>query len=453
VIESFAVNWIAENYKWLFDGLGAVAVVALIGWIWRLLAPHSKAVTDRAPHVIRTPSKNMGRISFDYLPASPLDNGWRLALKDKPLRQASASADRPGGITIKIDDAIDINVEKYQRLCNRVLFAAKLSDRSYAYAKVRLVSTDGQMTVKDAWIACDTGDKPPRKVSPNEWVVYRKPGGDGWASFDLSLPNEVSQTLGQTGDLRFSELLGFRLRGTMSISPIDLYRDDPPDMSTDQIVGTRSSRRVPWSRSDKIGAWSVAVTLLAIIVGLAIPEVRRFLGLERPVTVQNPPLSAVPAPATAEPAKLLVAQVAKDIRELRQQNHVFRLADSESDKDFAEIPVNSYGFVGSPELVYRSSSDKYSVDANADALDFEIQKLADGSGLLLGYVGPETFELLREGMRAKSNFTLYSGAWKDAPNLVAIPISGLKYSRSRILRVEGGQRKPIRVAALDCAVH
>jgi hypothetical protein len=450
VIESFAVNWIIENYKWLFDGLGAVALVALIRWTRRFLAEHSNAAKDHTPDVVRMPSKKMGKISFDYLPASPLDNGWRLALNDKPLRQASASADRPGGLTIKIDDAIDIDVEKYQRLCNRVLFSAKLSHDSYAYAKVRLVSTNSQPTETDAWLACDIGDKPPRKVSSHEWVVCRKPGDGGWANFDLSLPNEVSQTLGQAGDLRFSELLGFRLRGTLSISPIDLYRDDPIDMSTDQMVGTRSFGREPWSRSDKIAACSVVVAALAIIVGVIVQYVRRPADSAAPTAMQGPPQSSPPQSRDPGSQKRLIAQVAKNVAEMRARNRVNPLAESESEKDFAEIPVNSYGFVEPPDLIYRPSAEKLSIDANAYDFAFEIHKLGDGSGLLLGYVGPETFGRLSEGILAGSNFVLYSEPWKDAPSLVAIPVSGLKYLRSRFLRVGGDHRK---VLALDCAAN
>jgi hypothetical protein len=82
-------------------------------------------------------SNEMGEISFSYLPASPLDNGWRLALKDKPAFKHSVPPDRPDGLSIRADDAIDYDVAKYQRICNRVEFTANLSEHSYAYAQSR----------------------------------------------------------------------------------------------------------------------------------------------------------------------------------------------------------------------------------------------------------------------------------------------------------------------------
>jgi hypothetical protein len=452
VIECFAVKWIGENYKWLFDGLGGVVLVAFLGWLWRTLSSHSNRVPDLAQDIVRIPSKEMGSISFSYLPASPLSNGWRLALGDKPLRQASASTERLGGLTIQMDDAIDIDVAKFQRLCNRVLFAAKLSDKSYAYAKIRLASTASQTIYRDVWIACDIGDRLPRQESTEEWVIYRKPDGDGWANFDLSLPDEVGRTFGQTDEFRFSELLGFRLRGSMSISPIDLYRADPPDSSGDQRDSTEDTRRRPPSRSHEI-TWLVGIMVLAVGVGFFIRESRGPSDQEHPVKVQSPSQSPPPQSPTAEPNKLLVAQTAKDFRELRQQNHVSRLADSESGKAFAEIPANSFGYVSSPELVYMSSTGGLSIGADGFVLDFEIQKLGDGGGLLVGFVGAETFQRLREGVPTRTDMTLYSAAWKDAPNLVAVPVNGLKYSRSRVLHVEGVQHKPVKVVALDCAVQ
>src|ERR1700687_3102592 len=29
------MNWLSENYKWMFDGIGAAALIGLIAWLWR----------------------------------------------------------------------------------------------------------------------------------------------------------------------------------------------------------------------------------------------------------------------------------------------------------------------------------------------------------------------------------------------------------------------------------
>jgi hypothetical protein len=66
-------------------------------------------------------------------------------------------------------------------------------------------------------------------------------------------------------------------------------------------------KKVPWNRNDRLAAAGVAVALLAIIVGLLFPEVRRKLGLEKPAptTVSLPqaqvPKSELPAPEIPNP--------------------------------------------------------------------------------------------------------------------------------------------------------
>lgn len=395
-------------------------------------------------------SDEMGRISFTYLPASPLANGWRLALKEKPRLNVSVPPDRPQGLTIDADDAIDCDVEKYQRVCNQIEFCAKFSEQSYAYAKVRLVSKDGQSVSREAWIACDVGVRAPRRVSNAEWVIYRKPENDGWTKFDLSLPEEVSRTFGQGEGLQFSELLGFRLRGSLSITPIVLRHDD----SSSKADGTAPEppTRKRWTRGEKIGMWSIVIAILSLIAAFTVPEVRRILKLDRTLTqpAAQPP---IPSPiATEEAEHPLYAQVAKDFRELRQQNHVAGLEDSESGKTFVEVPANSYGFADALDFTKKLSHD-VNMNSRGSTYNFEVQKLSDGTGLIIGYVGPETLEHLREGIHAKSALTIYSDSWKDAPNVIAVPISRLSCSRTRILVVASEKHKNTAVSALDCEVR
>lgn len=192
------------------------------------------------------PAIDMGRISFDYLPASPLSNGWRLALPERLTFSFSKPLDRLDGVAIKAEDAIDYNVEKHQRVCNRVEFSAKLSEHSYVYARIGLVSADGLSVSRQGWITCDSGNKLPRRESRDEWVISRIPEPGGWTKFDLSLPDEVAQTFGKADAQQFDELLGFRLRGCLSISPIKLYRQelsqrDKAESTFDQLL--KSARK------------------------------------------------------------------------------------------------------------------------------------------------------------------------------------------------------------------
>lgn len=172
----------------------------------------------------------VGEIPFEYVPAaSPLHKGWTLAGPSAtPSFSRSAPPNGGGGLTMETEskNAVDYKLEKYQRASNRLRFMAKMSDDAHVYARIQLVSTGTLTASKTGWIACDIGDRPPKKLVGDEWVICRKPRQQGWALFDLSLPDEVGRTFGSDEGLKFAELLAIRLRGTLSISTIKLFRDD-----------------------------------------------------------------------------------------------------------------------------------------------------------------------------------------------------------------------------------
>jgi hypothetical protein len=67
-------------------------------------------------------------------------------------------------------------------------------------------------------------------------------------------------------------------------------------------------KKTPWTRNDRIGAAALAVALIACASAFVIPEVRQFVGLEKPAAIQAPaqvPTSATPstvAPSEATPS-------------------------------------------------------------------------------------------------------------------------------------------------------
>ena len=171
--------------------------------------------------------EKIGDIRFSY-PVSPVDQGWELAAGSETSQLVfSAPAEYPFGLTISAtpNQAIDYNVPKDLKIGNRVRFETRLSDGAYVYARVQLTSRDARRVSKVGWIACGVGDKPAKKISDVEWLIYRMPRDNGWTLFDLSLPEEVSNShFGQQEGLRFYELVTIRLRGTLSVSPIEFYR-------------------------------------------------------------------------------------------------------------------------------------------------------------------------------------------------------------------------------------
>jgi len=177
-----------------------------------------------------------------------------------------------------------------------------------------------------------------------------------------------------------------------------------------------------WSRSDKLAVTGI---LFAILIGIGAyfgPEVRRAIRLDKPTN----------AAVTAPP--VLTAITAKNLNELRRQNRVECIKATEAEKTLAEIPAGSYGFAYGSYLVLRYTADEIKLKPGnrAGPFDiFEVHKLHDGARLAVFYVGPETIDRLRSGVPVGEKLTLYSDAWQGAPNLVALPLSGIKCSRDR----------------------
>lgn len=117
-----------------------------------------------------------------------------------------------------------------------------------------------------------------------------------------------------------------------------------------------------------------------------------------------------------------------DLRRLmRRKNSVEELRSSPT--RFSEAPPGSYGFIAakhlglalitqSPDLVLEgiaSSSDAY-----------EIHKLGDGSGLLVGFMGNEVVSQIKPNERPKNiRMSLYSNASDTSPLIVAVPLEKL----------------------------
>jgi hypothetical protein len=177
------------------------------------------------------PAVLLSELRFDR-PGSPMDQ-WHFTSDDATNKTApifSAPDESPGGLRMTAPGThhIDLKVEAKEQRCNRLLFRTKPRGdcpESYVYANVRAASSDGKLA-KAVWIACDVGDKTPATHGPDECIIFRTQSPDGWATFDLSLPEEILRSpFGKQG-LRFAELLGIRVRGSISVSPIGFYLEN-----------------------------------------------------------------------------------------------------------------------------------------------------------------------------------------------------------------------------------
>ena len=113
-----------------------------------------------------------------------------------------------------------------------------------------------------------------------------------------------------------------------------------------------------------------------------------------------------------------------------------KLASSTSRVRFSQAPTGSFGFIvpkllglalvtQSPDLAI----DRMSPSANA----YEIHKLADGSGMLVGFMGMEIVSQVAPTERPKSiRIALHSKPSDKAPHIVAVPLIKLAADRMPI---------------------
>jgi hypothetical protein len=201
-----------------------VLVLVLIG-----ILLHA-AIEARQPST--TAQAKIFEIRFDYLPGNLLDNGWvRAYPKDANARpNTTVSSDAPiaGSINIEAEagHAYNLSLPMNARLSDRLVFAAKYTATTMIFTDVDLSAKDGtQKTTKGIKYLLGKGAPHPTKDWENdEWTVYipGEPLKNGWRRFDISLPEDVSQTWGTRG-LIFRGIAKFRIRGSLGISPIEFY--------------------------------------------------------------------------------------------------------------------------------------------------------------------------------------------------------------------------------------
>lgn len=138
-----------------------------------------------------------------------------------------------------------------------------------------------------------------------------------------------------------------------------------------------------------------------------------------------------------------VATAAEDADQLREKHGVARLRETQSGKTFAEIPPNSFCFMYGHSFIHDYKAGAVVVDKNN--LMFEVHKFADGTAVMVAYVGPETRDRLLEGLKKGETLTIYSRSCEAATNVIAVPVDRLKFNRDRILTISKKQ-----LCAVDC---
>lgn len=150
----------------------------------------------------------------------------------------------------------------------------------------------------------------------------------------------------------------------------------------------------------------------------------------------------------AAPAAVVIETAGSEAelrRQMREKTGVTELHSGTT--RFSEASTGSFGFIApqslgmvlvtqSPDLVL----ERVSTVPNA----YEIHKLADGSGLLVGFVGKDMASQIAPKERPKTlRISLYSSSSKEAPLIVAVPLEKLMVDQMPRRRDSGKRDGPV----------
>jgi len=173
----------------------------------------------------------LSEIRFDYLPQSPLENGWRRAygeLGTNPRWSNPADAPVAGSISIEIPSgcAIETSVTPNATVAIRLVYSANYSNETMFFIKVELSSQDGRTTVQK-WMKLVVGERDPFPTGNYETMEWTLPLRgkalrNGWRTFDVVLPDAVRRTWGTLG-FKFRRIIVVRIRAKTEVSPLQFY--------------------------------------------------------------------------------------------------------------------------------------------------------------------------------------------------------------------------------------
>lgn len=138
----------------------------------------------------------------------------------------------------------------------------------------------------------------------------------------------------------------------------------------------------------------------------------------------------------AAPAAVFIETAGSEVelrRQLRSKNGVSALSSDTSVIRFSVAPTGSFGFI-TPKLLGMALITR-SPDLSLEQIPpvsnaFEIHKLADGSGMLVGFVESNLKPQLTASERPKNvRLGLYSNPSIKAPHIVAVPLVKLVVDR------------------------
>jgi hypothetical protein len=376
------------------------------------------------------------QIRFDYLPASPLENGWQKVSTTDFTPQFHSASGIPGGLFMQTGGhvfAMDYHIPWTAQKSYLISFTGEFRRGAILYAEIDVLTKGGSSQAENWWFAHVLGSKdflPVKDPNNREWIFQVEPTDDHGSQFVINLIEEVNRVLANENK-SFLTLKSIRLRGDILLSPIQLRSKEASKVQL--------PARKPWLSVTTIISLVVLLVAILTLVGMfVVPEVRRYFRIEK--SASEPSSASVGTTGGIPKQNLLVAETAATIQDMRRDHNVNLIAQVESEKTVDEIPPNSYSFAYVSGFTHELP---LTITSKGSVTLVEIHKLHDGSVSVIGYVGPETLIRLREGIAPSETFTFYSGSLKEAANIIAIPQSRFRCNRTRDVD---------KVVALDCNV-
>jgi hypothetical protein len=126
--------------------------------------------------------------------------------------------------------AIDYDVPPNEGICDRIRFAACFTGSTMFFTRIYVTSRDkSHSELVD--LKFYVGNRKPAQTAgyPREWTLWitGETLDHGWMSFEISLRDAVKQTFGTQGFI-YDRLKAIRVRGSLSISPLELVRENGP---------------------------------------------------------------------------------------------------------------------------------------------------------------------------------------------------------------------------------
>ena len=155
----------------------------------------------------------------------------------------------------------------------------------------------------------------------------------------------------------------------------------------------------------------------------------------------------------AAPAAVVIETAGSEVelrRQMRTKNGVTELRVGRG--RFSDAPTGSYGFIAPTHLglaLVTQSPDLVLDRAASTDNDYEIHKLSDGSGLLVGFMGKELVAEVTPSDRPKNiRIALHSNVSDKAPVIVALPVIKLMVDRMP-LKTDPKNRESAMVLEMD----